>query len=523
MTVHELLATLAVRPAATWRSELETAYPHDPCLVQQALLWLHASGRIAERTVDPRYELVTRLDGGATAEVWRAYDRRLARTVAIKVFHDPANRVLAEARAASEVISDHVVRIHDVQPGFIVMELVAEYDGTGSLVLGGSAATCRPRSTQEAATWILQIARGVHDAHARNVFHRDLNPRNVLVTPITRRARIADFGLATSTHAEGSASGGTPEYIAPELARAALLGRRDLERADLVAVDVWGIGAIAYELVVGRAPWAARDGGDSWELAAVGDELELSAIPKRLRRIVAKMLAIDPMERYENAQVVVDELVAYLASKPTSRDRARTIRIGLWARRNPQLLLTAFATSTLVVLVIAGIRILDRLEEDRTTLAGELAERRAERDRTRAEVVVTERRLAERNAELAVVEHSLAEERETYATVLHTKDLALRQATSETRFLLGQLDVVRDDRQLAEASRGLFERFWTSARADADRATRERVRVQAERDVLRQERDELRSELERIREELARITATLPEPVTTEPAAIRTE
>ncbi|MCW5809239.1 MAG: serine/threonine protein kinase, partial [Deltaproteobacteria bacterium] len=254
------LREIAAAPVGSWRSLVHQRYAGDAELIRQALLWLAAERAGADddatpqAEIDPRYELVARLDTGATATVWQARDRTLQRTVAIKLFHDRGSNavssVIGEARAACDVISDHVVRVLDAHHGersYIVMEMVGEHDATGALVPGLPASDTRPRSVREAARWVMQIARGVHDAHLRGVFHRDLNPRNVLITPISRRARIADFGLAARERTGAACMRGTPGYLAPEQARG---GARDP-----VAMDVWGLGAIAYDLLAGHAPW----------------------------------------------------------------------------------------------------------------------------------------------------------------------------------------------------------------------------------------------------------------------------
>ena len=204
------------------------------------------------------------------------------------------------------------MRVLDVHadPPYIVMELVGEWEPKrGVLAPGGSAAALRPRSSDEAVRWVRDVARGVHDAHLRNVFHRDLKPHNVLITPFSRRARIADFGLAISDVAERNGRlqiAGTPGYIAPEQASGlpSSLDPHDLdERAVLVALDVWGLGALAFDLLADRPPWHAERGLEPWECAAAATESpELPrALPRRLRRIVGKALAIDPAARYATA------------------------------------------------------------------------------------------------------------------------------------------------------------------------------------------------------------------------------
>lgn len=158
-TIAAVIAELEARPPCDWPGALRARFPDDPGLVRQLLLWLRVHHETAS---DPggtgllgastRYELGVRLDAGATASVWQAYDRKLRRNVAIKVFGAGSSlavdEILAEARAACEVTSDHVVRVldvHEAEPPYLVMELVGEHEPrTGTLQPGSSAATCRP-------------------------------------------------------------------------------------------------------------------------------------------------------------------------------------------------------------------------------------------------------------------------------------------------------------------------------------------------------------------------------------------
>jgi serine/threonine protein kinase len=579
--VREVLHEIATRPVAQWPTLLARRFPDDPLMVQQGLLWLYAEHQHLESRSDrpslghpgdERYELSVRLDSGATASVWQAYDRKLARNVAIKVLHDvgePAAlaQVISEARAACDLSSDHVVRIHDVHDDqarpYIVMELVAEYDPEREqLVLGTAASSCRPRSIDEVAQWVASVARGVHDAHLRNVFHRDLKPDNVLITPISRIARIADFGLAVSIANEDSdpsaaslvkhglggptSVSGTPEYMAPEQARGLPLQldpRAATDRRVLLAVDVWGLGALAYDLLSGTPPWCAGDGElEPWEIAASGarpPRLRRTAngrrIPKRLRRIVEKAIALDPDGRYETAGQVANELEAYLARRPTSFDRARTVRLGLWSRRNPQLTLAGLIAIALVLLVLGTRATVKRLRRQRNALNVEVASQRADLDsltsnveQTRAKLTRTVRELSERSGELQKLETTIGGERKVYETVLKQKEAALQEATATTRQLVDQLEDARRARESADEQRALAERSAATARQDADRASKDRDRVRRERDQVRVERDQLererdaamterdqaRRDLERLQREIARLAAGRPPSMT---------
>ncbi len=525
------LATIASEPRDRWRALLADL---DPGTVNQALLWLAAecantpSAPRLGRDADARYTLVEELDRGATATVWQAEDRVLERVVAIKLFDDASDRAIREARVASAVVSDHVVRILDVHHGdrsFIVMELVAEFDDHGVRRLGRPASDTRARSLHEAVRWVMQAAEGIHEAHLRNVFHRDLNPRNVLITPISRRAQITDFGLAASRHGN-CLWGGTPGYLAPE---ALAIARTERSRERLVAIDIWGLGALAYDLIAGRPP-RAHDAG--WESSLDAPPLiertqTGERLPESLRRVIARLLAIDPGRRYHSAREVADELAAFLGSHPTSFDRGRVRRARLWSKRNPRVAATGLVALALTGMVAVASISLARLRDDHRSLVAELEARRGQRtaligeaNRIREELSTTERQLAERTAELATLERALLDERQSYLDLLAAKERALQKASAERHLLLDRLENLDDDRAVAESTRRLYERFWTTSRSDAERANRERIKIQSERDAARTELSAVSQRLEAVRHELERLQAVPPEPASDPPQPI---
>jgi hypothetical protein len=531
--VREILDRLSRSPPAEWPQRLASAFPTDPALCRQALLWLHAD-RMQEREVADgpdlgpsaeRYELSLRIDAGATATVWQAYDRKLGRPVALKVFRaiedsEAVNRAIAEARAASDVISDHVVRVLDVnsdgdQP-YIVMELVAEHDpDRDAIVLGASAATLVPHDIEEVARWVMQIARGVHDAHLRNVFHRDLKPQNVLVTPISRRARIGDFGLAIcpAQPAMNVTVRGTPEYMAPEQARGlpiALDPRTPSDRETLVAIDVWGLGAIAFHLLYGRPLWQRSEERAAWEVAATGERPGLrprtgrgERVPARLRAIVDKMLAADPTRRYANAAVVAHEIEAFLARRPTSFERERHAqRFVLWCRRNPQLALTGLFSMGLLLLALLTHDNVTRLRRERAVLDHEVAQQHLEHARldltveeSRLALVRNRHRLAAERANLADLEVMIEEDRRAHEALIAAKEAELRRASSAARHVAEQLESAR-------TARASYEKLSADNKREAERLARERDRARNDRDAARIERDALQRELETTEEEL---------------------
>ena len=547
--VRAAIAAIAAEPEASWPQLVRARFGGDPALAAQALCWLEAArtplegGDPQPRLPGGRYKLGHRLGGGATAQVWQAYDNKLGRHVAIKVFaagdRHALAEVLVEARAACDVVSDQVVRVLDVHderdPAYLVMELVGEHDPQrGELVAGASAAITKPRDLDEAARWVRDAARGVHDGHLRDVFHRDVKPGNVLITPVTRRARIADFGLAVSAAGDVAAISlvrgavriaGTPEFMAPEQARGlpmTLDPRGPEDRARLVAIDVWGLGALLYALVAGAPPWRGTADLEPWEVAAAGaPPPRLERIPARLRRVIDRAMALDPHARYASAGELASELDAYLARRPTSQDRSRALRGWLWSRRNPQLAITALVAIALAIGTLATYLAVVRLRDQRGALEDAVTEQEdaraqlaARAARTRATLATTEADLRREQDALASLQREVAEGEREVQGILAAKEKALRDADAATRALVEELAKAHADRDAAQFGRSLYEGYWTAARGDADRASKERdqataARVAAEsaRDAADKARDQADAARTAAEAELARLTA----------------
>ena len=247
--------------------------------------------------------------------VWRAHDLRLDRDVAVKVLlpsfgGDPVltERFDREARALAAVASPHVIAIHDVVTGvggdpFIVMELCPD----GSLGDRLDASGTLPPA--EALPLLADAAEGLVALHGRGILHRDVTPRNVLLSG--GRAKLGDLGLARSDEARGravatelTAAGttvGTLAYLAPELLEG---------DPPTTASDVYGLGAVAYRTLTGVLPHAA------------GNVAEL---------VTARLEPVAPLDRYLPgvAPSLADLLARALDRPPAARPTAVELATGL--------------------------------------------------------------------------------------------------------------------------------------------------------------------------------------------------
>lgn len=251
--------------------------------------------------VSDRFVVMAVLGRGAMGDVYRGFDRKLERFVALKVLRATdaraRERLQKEARAQAQVEHPGVCRIFDVTdepaPGLIAMELI---DGE---TLDATAAAL---ALDDKLALAVQIADAVAAAHARGVLHRDLKPQNILVTrSLPRRAVVTDFGLARGLDEQAVGGvAGTPGFMAPEQAR----GEAQLTPA----TDVFGLGATLYALFAGRAPFP---GARAEALQAIlrGPPPSLRGeVPRDLAAVIDRCLLSDPSRRYASAAELADEL-----------------------------------------------------------------------------------------------------------------------------------------------------------------------------------------------------------------------
>src|SRR5262249_47119102 len=240
-------------------------------------------------------------------------------------------------------------------PGIVPVYEVGERDGqhffSMKLIEGGSLGQHRRRWLNDpggCATLLARIARTVHFAHQRGLLHRDLKPANILLDP-AGNPYVTDFGLAKLMHTDGglTPSGGvvgTPRYMAPEQA----IGKT----APTVAVDVYGLGTILYELLTGRPPFTGESPLDTM-LQVLEKEPEHPCqvnahVPRDLEAICLKCLEKDPARRYGSAEALAEELERFVAGEPlVARPSGPVDRAWRWCRRKP---LVAGLSAALVVL-----------------------------------------------------------------------------------------------------------------------------------------------------------------------------
>ena len=287
------------------------------------------------------YELLEQIGRGGQGVVFRARQKSLNRTVALKIIglgqwatkaHLKRFRLEAEAAARLE------------HPGIVPIHEVGERDGSCyfsmKFVEGGQldeVARREPMPIRQAAELIAKVARTVHYAHEHGILHRDIKPGNILLDA-KGEPHLTDFGLARLVESESSVTHtldvlGTPSYMAPEQA----VGNN---AAVSSATDVYGLGAVLYQLLTGQPPFA---GGTTYETIKLLLDTEPRQprllnpkIDRDLSTICLKCLEKDPKRRYSSALALAEDLERWLKHEPiVARHTGVFTRGRKWVRRNP--------------------------------------------------------------------------------------------------------------------------------------------------------------------------------------------
>jgi len=303
------------------------------------------------------YELLEEVGRGGQGVVFRARQKSLNRIVALKVIslgqwaskaHLKRFRLEAEAAARLE------------HPGIVPIHEVGERDGSCyfsmKFVEGGQldeVARREPMPIRRAVELIAKVARTVHYAHEHGILHRDIKPGNILLDA-KGEPHLTDFGLARLVESESSVTQtldvlGTPSYMAPEQA----VGNNS---AITSATDVYGLGAVFYQLLTGQPPFA---GGATYETIKLlldseprPPQLLNPKIDRDLSTICLKCLEKDPKRRYSSALALAEDLERWLKHEPIqARHTGVFVRGKKWVRRNPT---SALLATSLVALAAAA-------------------------------------------------------------------------------------------------------------------------------------------------------------------------
>jgi WD40 repeat protein/tRNA A-37 threonylcarbamoyl transferase component Bud32 len=346
-----------------------------------------------------KYSRLDELGRGGQSIVWRALDRFVGREVALKELTSPGTadspgsssaaraRFLREARLTAQLDHPGIVAIH---------ELAKRPDGTlysaQKLIRGRTlkAALAQSRTLSqrlELLPHLVAAAQAVAYAHARSVVHRDLKPSNVMVGPYGETV-VVDWGLAKRRGEAEPAAAAPPLDSGPELTQAGLaLGTPsymspEQARGDVQAIDersdVFSLGAMLYELLIGRPPFQGLDNSQVIEAVRSGAFSPVRVLcpqaPPELAAIAERALRSEPGGRYPDAGAVASELLAYRAGGRVEAYAYRPLElVRKFVKRNRGL--SAAIAASVLILIGGVVAVVVQLRQARVNLASALIER----------------------------------------------------------------------------------------------------------------------------------------------------
>ncbi len=310
-----------------------------------------------------QFDLIKPIASGGMGVVWKALNRELGRTVAVKLIQQNKvvgnperqqlyqQRFLVEAQAAARLMHPNIVQIHSIHntAGQLYYEMDLIEGGNMRDLIKGVATVPVPQAVE----LMRDIAGAIDHAHRRGVIHRDLKPENILMKD-GKFPMVTDFGLAKLVDSDTALTQddtamGTMSYMAPEQFRDAA--------SVTVSADIYSLGSMLYELLSGEVPIAYK--GD---ITSFSDKVENfdppppqrhdRSVSKDIQNVCLKCLAKQPDKRYASAAELTDDLTAFLEGRPVSARRVGPLG-HFWrvCRRYPK---TASLAGLLVMALLVG-------------------------------------------------------------------------------------------------------------------------------------------------------------------------
>ncbi|HZD60618.1 MAG TPA: serine/threonine-protein kinase, partial [Anaerolineae bacterium] len=246
-----------------------------------------------------RYKVLSKLGSGGFSDVYKAFDTRMGRIVAVKqinVSRHSAPRALREAQTVALLNHPNIVTLYEFEEEgdecYLIMELIE------GIPLSKILAQLAPLAAEEAIVTGIQICRALEAAHLNGIIHRDIKPENVMVL-YDGRLKVMDFGIARLKGAATATRGdiiGTFAYMSPEQARGETVDERS---------DIFSLGAVLYEMITDSIPFNGETVVETLHMVqnSVPDPPSVinPAIPEGIDRCVMRALAKTPQERYASA------------------------------------------------------------------------------------------------------------------------------------------------------------------------------------------------------------------------------
>jgi eukaryotic-like serine/threonine-protein kinase len=328
-------------------TELGGRCPH--CLLRLALPDANGSGGARHDCLPPinrrffgSYEIIEEISRGGMGVVYKARQLQINRLVALKMIQsghlasaEAHLRFRMEAEAVARLDHPHIVSLHETGEvngiHFYSMNLVE-----GETLAARMARSSSPIANRENIRLLAQVCRAVHYAHQRGVLHRDLKPSNILIDA-RGEPHVADFGLAKMLEHDSGLTYtesvlGSPNYMAPEQAQGH-------SRQISTAADIYGLGAILYELLTGHPPFQAETAIETVRLVTAEEPKPPRKVRPRadadLETICLKCLQKEPGARYGSAEALAEDLERWLNGLPIrARPPGFLGTIWRWSRRH---------------------------------------------------------------------------------------------------------------------------------------------------------------------------------------------